>query len=507
MHTGALVNRSVTYEFARVLNFLRNIRAYRPPCTVLPPSTAQSAREAEKEKRESEMSEESEAMSFESDGLYVKESDRRSWWSIAMIWIGNGLNVSTLMTGAALGAGLTLFDSVAAAFIGFGIVVAYMCFVAMESVDVGLPTAAMSTAALGKKGGRYVVGFIVGVSCLGWFGVQAAVCGASFSIAFAELTGMVIPVWLCSTVLGLLMLLSAIYGFNGVKWVNYVAAPLLFVICLYGLAVSVSGTGVDSVFNYVPVEGMGLVAGISISVGLFAVGGATVGDFTRYARDRKGAVLSSIIGVWPVNVFMLAVGATLAIVVPDSAGDITIILSSMGLALISMIAIVASTWALNAGNAYTSGLAFTVMAGKGQDGYKVATAIAGVLGIVLADIGIMDYFTTFLTFLSAMVPALAGSMIADYFFVRKGRAENFKPLDGVSVPGVVSFVVGAVLAMITGGTFAGTPLEFLDFPLFIGPINGIVVSMVLYVVIYKAMKLPSFDGPIVMFPKKNGAAK
>lgn len=447
------------------------------------------------------MSSESEVMSFESDGLYVKESDRRSWWSIAMIWIGNGLNVSTLITGATLGAALTFAEASIAAFVGFGIIIAYMCFVAMESVDVGLPTASMSTAALGKKGGRYVVGFIVGVSCLGWFGVQASVCGSSFAIAFTELTGIDAPVWLCSTVLGALMLLSAIYGFNGVKWVNYVAAPLLLIICLYGLAVSISGTGADSIFNYVPVESMGLVSGISISVGLFAVGGATVGDFTRYARDRKGAVLSSIVGVWPVNVLMLMMGAALAIVVPDSGGDITLILSAMGLAVVSMVAVVASTWALNVGNAYTSALGFTVMAGKGQDGYKVATLIAGVLGIVLAVAGIMDYFTTFLTFLSAMVPALAGTMIADYWFIRKARPENFKPLDGVSVPGLVSFVVGAVLAMITGGTFVGTPLEFLDLPFFLGPVNGIVVSMVLYVVIYKAMKLPEFPGKILVSRK------
>ena len=236
------------------------------------------------------MSSEQEAMSFETEGLYVSESERQGWWSIARIWIGNAFNVSSLITGAALGAGLTLFDSFLAAFIGFGIIVAYMSLVAMESADVGLPTAPLSTAALGKKGGRYIVGFIMGVSLVGWFGVQAAVCGASFSIAFADLTGFEIPVWISAVVLGALMLASAIYGFDGVKWVNTVSAVLLFVICVYGLGISIAGTGTDSIFNYVPVEGMGLAAGISVSVGLFAVGGASVGDFTRYAKDRKASL-------------------------------------------------------------------------------------------------------------------------------------------------------------------------------------------------------------------------
>ena len=93
-------------------------------------------------------------------------------------------------------------------------------------------------------------------------------------------------------------------------------------------------------------------------------------------------------------------------------------------------------------------------------------------------------------------------MIADYWFVRKARPQNFKPLDGFSVPGLVSFIVGSIVALITGGTFASVPaLAFLDHPFFLGPVNGIVVSIVLYVAVYKLMKLPRFDGPILLTRK------
>ena len=170
-------------------------------------------------------------------------------------------------------------------------------------------------------------------------------------------------------------------------------------------------------------------------------------------------------------------------------------MAGLGLAVVGMVALVASTWTVNVSNAYSAGLAFAVMLGKGERGYKISTIVSGAIGIVLAAMGIMDHFTFFLTLLSAMIPALAGSMI-DYWLVRKARPENFKPLDGVSIPGIVSFVVGAVVAMITGGTFAGTALAFLDIPFLLGPVNGIVVSMALYVLIYKTMKLPSFEGPI-----------
>lgn len=435
-------------------------------------------------------------MSFEAESLHVDESQRKGIGPLTVIWVSNAFNVSTLMTGAALGAALTLGDSLIAAFTGFGIISAYMVLVAMQACDLGLPTSAMSTAALGKKGGRYLISLVVGLALIGWFGVQAAVCGSSFSIALEQIAGVHIPVWLSSVLLGGLMLATAVFGFDGVKWVNYVALPLLFAICMYGLVVSVADAGISSLFDYVPAESMGLVAGVNISVGLFALGGATIGDFTRYAKSRRDAAVSSVAGVWPANVAVMMIGAALAIAVPESGGDITLVMAGLGLAVVGMAALVASTWTVNVSNAYSAGLAFAVMLGRGERGYKASTLVAGAIGILMAAAGIMDHFAFFLTLLSAMIPALAGTMIADYWIIRKGRPENFKPLDGASLPGMASFVAGALAAMVTGGAFAGTVLAFLDMPLLLGPVNGIVISMVVYVALYKAMRLPSFSGPV-----------
>ena len=48
-------------------------------------------------------------------------------------------------------------------------------------------------------------------------------------------------------------------------------------------------------------------------------------------------------------------------------------------------------------------------------------------------------------------------------------------------------VLGALVACMTGGTFASIPfLAFLNLPFFIGPINGIVVAMMVYILLEKA---------------------
>ena len=422
----------------------------------------------------------------EADGLRIDESERKSWTSIAFIRAGGMFSAPTLMVGAALGLGLALSGAALATLVGFGFIVAYMCFVSMQASDLGLPTASLAAPALGRTGARYLVSLIVGVVTIGWFGVQTAVCGASLALMLADVFGLAVPVWACSTALGALMLATALVGFDGLKWVSSVAAPLLVAICLYGVGASVAQTGsLDALLGYVPLpaDAIGLIAG------------ATAGDFARFARTRKDAVLSCVVGVIPAALVALLAGAALAIV--TGQGDIARIMNSIGLPAVGLIALVLSAWTVNASNVYSAGLGFAVMLGKGEGGSKLTTAVSGVAGIVLAVGGILGQFEAFLTVLSACGPALAGVMVADYWLVRKGRPANVRVPDGVSAAGVAGLACGIAVALVTGGTFALVPgLEALDLPFFVGPVNGIVVAMAAYALSYRLTGGERFAGPV-----------
>ena len=162
-------------------------------------------------------------------------------------------------------------------------------------------------------------------------------------------------------------------------------------------------------------------------------------------------------------------------------------LSTAGLPFIGLVALVLATWTTNVSNAYSGGLALSVLLGQDEKKSQLTTAIAGIIGTVLAAVGILNSIQGFLSLLSAIVPALMGVMIADYWIIGKGKTENFEIRKGFYAPGVISFVLGALIACMTGGTFATIPfLAFLNIPFFIGPINGIVVALVVYVVIAKA---------------------
>lgn len=355
-------------------------------------------------------------MKENSSGFVVSAEQRQSWYSIALVWIGAMICVSSLMVGGLLGSGMTLGKCVLTVLIGYGIVCVYMCFMGVQGCDTGLPTAVMAGGALGEKGGKYVISAILAIACIGWFGIQASVCGASFASMASSLVGIQLPVWLCSVVWGAIMVASASFGFSGLKWLNTIAVPLLIVVLLYGTIMAmVRYNGAAAIAAYQPAVPLDLLSGISLTVGSFAVGGSLASDYCRFAKNRGDVIKSSVVGVLPSGLLILVIGAMLSIVTGEY--DISAVLTAAGVPAIGLIALVAATWTTNVTNAYSGGLSLSILLGLDESRSRVCTGIAGLVGTVLAAIGIMDQFTAFLTLLCALVPPFVGVMIADYWII------------------------------------------------------------------------------------------
>ena len=426
-------------------------------------------------------------------GFEVDESHRQSWLSIAAVWAGGMICVPCLMIGGVLaGGGLSLGEMLASILIGYGLICAYMIFIGMQACDTGLPVSVMASGALGEKGARYIISILLAIACVGWFGIQSATCGSAFANMLASMMGTEATpamVTICSLIWGVIMLVTACAGFKGLKWLNYVAVPLLVIVCLYGLIAGImKNDGGAAIAGYAPEASQGMVFGISMVVASFALGGVISADYCRFAKSRRDVVKSSIVGVIPAGLFMLLTGALMSIVTGEY--DISAILASLGVPFIGLVALVLATWTTNVTNAYSGGLALSNLLGFDESKFKITTGIAGGIGTLLAAFGLLNAFQGFLSLMSGLIPPLAGVLIAAYWIVGKGKKGNFKMRPGFSAPGVISFLVGAVLACITGGTFANFPglvaaLPFLNTPFFVGPVNGIIVSLVLYVLLSK----------------------
>ena len=429
-------------------------------------------------------------------GFEIQAEQRQSWQSIALVWAGGMICVPCLMVGGVLSSGgLSLVQIVASILIGYGLICAYMIFIGMAACDTGLPVSVLAEGALGRKGARYIISTLLAIACVGWFGIQSATCGQAFASMVADMMGMEgasnTMVVISSIVWGVIMLITACAGFKGLKWLNYLAVPLLVVVCLYGLIAGiVRNDGGAAIAAYAPAQSAGMVFGISMVVASFALGGVISADYCRFAKSRSDVVKSSIVGVIPAGLFMLLTGALMSIVTGQY--DISAILASLGVPLFGLIALVLATWTTNVTNAYSGGLALSNLLGFDESRFTITTGIAGGIGTLLAAFGLLNAFQGFLSLMSALIPPLAGVIIAGYWVVGRGEVDRFQRRDGFSAPGLIAFFAGAIFACITGGTFASFPAlvaaaPWLDMPFFVGPVNGIVVSLIVYIILEKLM--------------------
>ena len=80
---------------------------------------------------------------------------------------------------------------------------------------------------------------------------------------------------------------------------------------------------------------------------------------------------------------------------------------------------------LNDINLYSSSLGLATMINALFNKVSNRNALVwalGIVGTVLSVVGIINYFTSFLTLLGVAIPPVAGIMVVDYFFLRRSRA-------------------------------------------------------------------------------------
>lgn len=411
--------------------------------------------------------EEKGAAVFEDDAFVpVPPESRHSWWKTSFVWAGSSICVPVIMIGAMLIAGLNLGEMVLATVIGSAILAALFCLQGMQGTDMGLPTAILARGAFGKEGAGIIISFILACTLVCWAGTDCQVAGESF-LQILSLNGISVNREACIIVLGLIMLTVSIFGEKIITKLNMVAVPALILLCLYGIVTCASQVDVLALLTAEPVEPMPLIEGIALVIGAQAVGSTIAPDYHRFCRNRKESCMAVLVGIPPYLLFLMIAGAVMGSATGES--DITLVIANLGIPLIGLAVLVLATWTTMATDAYTGGLAITSLLHLSGTKRAVATAIAGVCGILLAVFGIMGYFGAFLDLMAACIPPVAGVMIADYWILKKGDPSAWKETPGVNWLGVVALVAGVAVALLL--------------PVGIPTINGVLTSMVLFVVL------------------------
>ncbi|HEY0247621.1 MAG TPA: cytosine permease [Gryllotalpicola sp.] len=400
----------------------------------------------------------------------VPASARYGWFQVAVQRFGQISALSQFLLGATLGFGMTFWGAFWALTLGAVILEIVSVFIGIIGVREGLNTSMIARWTGFGSAGSALVGLAIGMSLIGWFGIQSGVSASGLEALLPFL-----PTWAWSLIFGLLVTAIVLRGFNSMQWLANITVPLFLILVGWSTIVELSRHSfAQLVAQAPPGPHLDFISGTTLVAGGFIVGAVVTPDMTRFNRSTADVVKQTVLGV-SLGEYVIGLAGVLLAHAVKSSDVTTVIMSSVG--WVGILVLVLGTLKINDWNIYSSGLGVVnfidaVFGKKVNRG--IVTLIMGVVGSVLAAAGILNLFTSFLTVLGVVFPPIAGIMIAEYFFVKNWRRELSEP---GAIPATSPRWVPATLVIWAIASVIGYFVHF-----GIPSINSVVVAFVLYLV-------------------------
>ena len=403
----------------------------------------------------------------------VPASARHGWWSVGMQRFGQISALSQFLLGATLGFGMTFWSAFWALTFGAVILELVCILIGVVGSREGLQTSVLARWTGFGLGGSAVVGVAIGISLMGWFGIQSAVSAQ----ALVGLLG-VLPQWAWSLVFGLGVTCIAVSGFDSMKWVAYVAVPAFLVLVAWSVGAELLHHDLGELMRSAPPgPPLSLLEGTTLVAGSFMVGAVIAPDMTRFNRGTADVIKQTLFGI-TLGEYVIGLAGVLLAHAIRSDNVVAIVTSSVG--WVGLLVIVLGTLKINDWNLYSSGLGIVNFASTvfGRDvNRRLVTLLVGLVGSALAAGGILDRFTDFLILLGVVFPPVSGIMIAEYFVVKCWRAELEASRRIGAIPASAPVWVPATLVAWTVAALVG---HFVQWGL--PSVNSLVVGFALYVI-------------------------
>ncbi|MBN3194710.1 purine-cytosine permease family protein [Pectobacterium versatile] len=385
----------------------------------------------------------------------VPLSVRLPFLNVALVHIGMLTALDQFMLGAVLGHSMTLSQAFLAIFIGsaiFGVVTVGLGYAGMKE---GMSGSLLARWCGFGRIGSVLIGLVIAVSLIGWFGVQNAVFAKALNFAMADKLGFG---W-SAALSGIALTLLVAFGFRALRFTAKIAVPMFVIVVGYISIMTLSGHNIAELIASAPNgEAISISAGATMVVGGCIVASLITPDMTRYSQKGKHVfwmtMLSIIVGEFIVNGLAIIIARAL-----NTADVVTIMSQAAG--GIGLIAVIFSTLRVNDINLYSSSLGIA-NAIEGVTGKKLRyvsiTLVIGLIGTLLSVAGILDRFIDFLTLLGVLFPPIIGVMLVDYYILRThktlletSRAEGQLPDSAqtplIGWPAIIASTVGAIVGL------------------------------------------------------------
>lgn len=450
-------------------------------------------------------------------GLFNKDlapipAASRTWglYSYLSLWVAMSVCIPTYMLASGLIAGgMNWWEAVGTILLGNLLVLAPMLLNAHAGTKYGIPFPVFVRASFGVRGANLPAVLRALVAC-GWFGIQTWIGGQAIHSMLRILWPAASSdwwVWICFGAFWLLNMLVIWRGIETIRFLEGIGAPFMLAVgllLLWWITRKAGGLGpvltAPSKFQTHAEFFRFFVPSLTAMVGFWATVALNIPDFTRYAKSQRAQAIGQAIGLPSAMTLYSFVGVAVTsasvVLFGEAIWDPVALIGRFNqplIALVALIAILIATLNTNvAANVVSPSNDFSNLNPR-LISFRTGGMITGVIGIMMMPwkllSGYSAYIFGWLVGYSGLLGPIAGTMIADYFIVRKRvlnvedlyrRGGEYEYRNGINPKALLSLGLGIAVALLG---LAIHPLRWLyDYAWF----AGFAVSAVTYVLLTRA---------------------
>ena len=275
----------------------------------------------------------------------VPDDMKRGWKSIFCVLVAIGVDLSSVILGAELANSMPLDKAILSVVVGSFLSAILYTLCSLVGSSTSLSTSMITKYVFGDIGAK-IFSLAIGISLLGWFGVQVGFFSENASLLFNNFN-INIDVRILSLVGGLLMMSTVIYGYRAMEKLSVYSVPLLLALMFLTILLGFKANGVPTIEANME-QTMTFAQGVSLAVSIIIVGAIISPDISRWAKSRKDCTLASFFGILFGNSFMIIVSIILVKCMGTS--EIMNIFLALGLAIPGMIVLTLAQWTTNTSN-------------------------------------------------------------------------------------------------------------------------------------------------------------
>lgn len=402
--------------------------------------------------------------------LPVKSKERViSGFGFFNIWVGMAVIIATFLIGGNGIDSMTLWEVGTAIFIANLIIAVIGSLSGDIGIEHGLSFAAYMRAPFGTAG-VHIPAVSRGIVASIWFGIQTYLGAIAINALVNSITGF--DSWFTWYIIfSIVQIINTAMGIKAIDRFAIIAAPSIILISIW-IFMKMSGMAADKGIDIATYEGTKHTTTwlfvMIANMGFWSALAIDIPNITRYvkapSKERNwfkrniNNVIPHITALPTVQTFMGIIGAVSIL----GAGDANPINVIQGTAsgwtyVVLLLMVVLAQWSTNtAANLIPASLTFVNAGAKIRLSYVTGIILAGIVGTIVQPWAILDNLFLYLGYYGAILSAVAGIIICDYYIIRKRRL-NVKDLyridgqfrfdGGVNWAGVIAWIIGGGLAL------------------------------------------------------------